>query len=264
MRLFDTHAHLDDGQFREDRDQVVQQARTAGVELIVNVGCDLVSSRQSIALATAYPFIYAAVGIHPHDAANMGSGDWAVLAEMAGHPRVVAIGEIGLDFYRDRSPRPAQREVFSKQLALARRLKKPVIIHDRDAHGEVMDILKRQAGGLTGVLHCFSGSWEMAQFCLRLGFYISIAGPVTYLNSRQLPEIARKVPRDRLLIETDCPYLTPHPWRGKRNDPSFVRLVAEKVAAVRGEDPAELAWQTLVNGCTLFGIPVPGYDPTTI
>lgn len=248
---------MDDKSFARDRDKVLQKARSSGVELIVNVGYDIPSSERSIHLSEKYPFVYAAVGIHPHDASMVTPETYQTLEKMAGHPKVVAIGEMGLDFYRDLSPREVQRQVFSEQLSLARRLQKPVIIHDRDAHGEIMEILKREAQGMTGVLHCFSGSWEMARFCLQLGFYISIAGPVTYTNAKQLLDIAKKVPADRLLVETDSPYLTPHPLRGQRNDSSLVSLVAQKVAELRGQDPEELAYKMLVNGCELFGIEIP-------
>ncbi|MTV48440.1 YchF/TatD family DNA exonuclease [Heliobacillus mobilis] len=257
MRLFDTHAHMDDKSFRDDREEVFAQAREAGVELIVNVGYDIPSSERSIALADQYPFIYAAVGIHPHDAEGVTTETYEQLRAMAAQRKVVAIGEIGLDYYRDLSPRPVQQEVFVRQLHLARELGKPVIIHDRDAHGDVMDTLRCEAQGLEGVLHCFSGSWEMAKFCLDLGFYISLAGPVTYTNARQLLDIAKKVPADRLLVETDSPYLSPHPLRGKRNHSGNVALVAQKVAQLREEDPEELAEQMLRNGCRLFRIPEP-------
>ncbi|MZP29264.1 YchF/TatD family DNA exonuclease [Heliobacterium undosum] len=257
MRLFDTHAHMDDKSFRDDREAVLKQAQAAGVERIVNVGYDIPSSERSVRLADDYPFIYAAVGIHPHDAASVDDDTYKTLEQMAAHPKVVAIGEIGLDYYRDLSPRDRQREVFVDQLALARRLDKPVIIHDRDAHGDIMEILSKEGRGLSGVLHCFSGSGEMAQFCLDLGFYISLAGPVTYTNARGLLDIAKQVPKDRLLVETDAPYLSPHPLRGTRNHSGNVALVAQKVAELRGEDPEELAEQMLRNGCALFRIPFP-------
>ncbi|MBM7866363.1 YchF/TatD family DNA exonuclease [Heliobacterium gestii] len=257
MRLFDTHAHMDDKSFNDDREALLRQAQAAGVERIVNVGYDIPSSERSVQLAEDYPFIYAAVGIHPHDAEGVDEDDYRSLERMAAHPKVVAIGEIGLDYYRDLSPRDCQREVFVNQLALARRLDKPVIIHDRDAHGDIMAILDQEARGLSGVLHCFSGSWEMARFCLDLGFYISLAGPVTYTNARGLLDIARQVPRDRLLVETDSPYLSPHPLRGTRNHSGNVALVAKKVAELRGDDPDELAEQLLHNGCALFRLPFP-------
>ncbi|QGG48682.1 TatD family hydrolase [Heliorestis convoluta] len=254
MRLFDTHAHMDDKSFLHDRDEILQKARKSGVELFMNVGYDLPSSERSIALAEEYSFIYASVGIHPHDAKNVTEDTYLAIEKLAAHEKVVALGEMGLDYYRDLSPREVQQEVFVEQLHLARHLQKPVIIHDRDAHGDIMQLLDQEAKGMRGVLHCFSGSWEMARYCLERDFYISIAGPVTYTNARQLLEIAQKVPIQRLLVETDSPYLSPHPFRGKRNDVSNVALVVQKIAELRQEDPDLLAEQCLRNGCELFGI----------
>lgn len=255
MILFDTHAHLDDEMFNEDRDEMIRRARQAGVVLIVNVGYSLASSRDSISLADRYDMIYAAVGIHPHDAAEAGPGYLEELEEMASHPRVVAIGEIGLDYYRDLSPRPVQRRVFSEQMALAKKLEKPIIIHDRDAHGDMMDILRREKlGPAGGVMHCYSGSWEMARECLSMGFYISIAGPVTYTNAARLKDVAARVPRDRLLIETDAPYLTPAPYRGKRNEPAHVLYTAEEIARLREMEIEDLGKMCAENGRRLFRI----------
>lgn len=255
MILFDTHAHLDDEMFNEDRDEMIRRARQAGVVLIVNVGYSLASSHDSISLADRYDMIYAAVGIHPHDAAEAGPGYLEELEKMASHPRVVAIGEIGLDYYRDLSPRPVQRRVFSEQMALAKKLEKPIIIHDRDAHGDMMDILRREKlGPAGGVMHCYSGSWEMARECLSMGFYISIAGPVTYTNAARLKDVAARVPRDRLLIETDAPYLTPAPYRGKRNEPAHVRYTAEEISRLREMEIEDLGKMCAENGRRLFRI----------
>ncbi|BAF58251.1 Mg-dependent DNase [Pelotomaculum thermopropionicum SI] len=255
MVLFDTHAHLDDRSFEADREEVVRRAREAGVSCIVNVGFDLESSAQSIALAEKYGMVYAAVGVHPHDAGKVKPGYLKELEKMAAHPRVVALGEMGLDFYRDLSPRPAQRRVFQEQMALARKLEKPVIIHDREAHGEIMSILRREGPGPAGgVLHCFSGSWEMARECLAMGFYISIAGPVTFPNAPRLKDIASRVPLDRLLIETDAPYLAPVPHRGRRNEPAYVVFTAEEIARLRGMKTEELARICAENGRKLFRI----------
>ena len=253
MFLTDTHAHLDFPQFDDDREEVIARALAAGVGIIINVGADLASSRRAVALAEAHPQIYAAVGVHPHDAKTLTEEVLTELRELARHPQVVAIGEIGLDFYRDLSPRDVQRQAFERQLALARELDKPVIIHDREAHAEVMDTLRRWQG-LRGVLHCFSGSLEMARRAVELGFYISIAGPVTFKNARRLPEIVRQLPLERLLIETDCPYLAPHPHRGERNEPAYVRLVAEAVAEIKGLPLEEVARVTTANTQTLFGL----------
>jgi len=258
MELIDTHTHLDFPQFDGDREAVIARAREAGVTTIINVGADIESSLASVALAERYPFIYAAVGVHPHDASILDETTLAKLKELARHPKVVAIGEIGLDYYRNLSPRDVQRRVFRLQLKLALDVGKPVIIHDRDAHREVLEILKEVAqkadGRLTGVMHCFSGSPEMAREVLKLGFRISVAGPVTFKNARKLPQIVRELPLDRLLIETDCPYLAPHPYRGKRNEPAYVRLVAEAIAAIKGMPVEEIARATLQNALRLFGI----------
>jgi TatD DNase family protein len=253
--LFDTHAHLDDRKYNEDREEIFERAKVAGVELILNVGFDLPSSKRSIQLAEKYPFIYAGVGIHPHDAASMDEKVYQELEELAQHPRVVAIGEMGLDYYRDLSPRDIQAEVFRRQISLAKKVKKPIIIHDRDAHGDIIQIMKEEkVQEVGGVLHCFSGSWEMAKECLKLNFYISIAGPVTFSNAGKLKEIAAQVPLERLLIETDSPYLTPTPHRGKRNESAYVKHVAEEVAKLRGIAYEELVQATLDNGKRLFKI----------
>jgi TatD DNase family protein len=255
MILFDTHAHLNDTGYNNDRDEMIQRARQAGVVHIVNVGFNLASSRESLKLADRYDLIYAAVGIHPHDAAEAGPGYLEELEKMAAHPRVVAIGEIGLDYYRDLSPRPVQRKVFTEQMALAKKLQKPIIIHDRDAHGELMDILRKERlGPAGGVMHCYSGSREMARECLAMGFYISIAGPVTFSNAARLKEVAAGIPPDRLLIETDAPYLTPAPYRGKRNEPAHVLYTAQEVARLRGMETEDLAKMCTGNGRKLFRI----------
>ncbi|AVX29654.1 TatD DNase family protein [Carboxydocella thermautotrophica] len=256
LKIFDTHAHLDDRKYDQDREEMLQRAREAGVERIVNVGYDLSSSRRSLALAEKYDFIYAAVGIHPHDSATANEDTWKQLLELAAHPKVVALGEMGLDYYRDLSPRPVQQGVFAHQMELAQQVGKPVIIHDRDAHADLLAMVKESRIGEKngGVFHCFSGSWEMAKVCLDLGFYISIAGPVTFHNARKLTEVAAKVPLERLLIETDAPYLTPEPYRGKRNESAYVVWVLRKIAELRQMDPEELAVRTFDNACQLFRI----------
>lgn len=251
--LFDTHAHLDSGQYQDDREEVIARARDAGVGLICNVGYDLPSSRRSIAIARDHEGIYAAVGVHPHDASTLDEGALDALRSLAGDPRVVAIGEIGLDYYRDLSPRKVQKEAFRRQIALARQLKLPIIIHDRDAHQDVMAVLREEgARNAGGIFHCFSGDAAMARECLELGFHIALGGPVTFSNGGRAQEVARVVPPDRLLVETDCPYLAPAPYRGRRNEPAYVRLVAEKIAALRGLDPEELAAGTTENALRLF------------
>lgn len=253
--LFDTHAHLDDEKFNDDRDKVIEQCIESGVELILNAGSNIATSKSSIALAEKYPFIYAAVGVHPHDADKMDDDSIAVIAELAANKKVKAIGEIGLDYYYDFSPREVQKKRFAEQIDLARQLKLPVIIHARDAHGDTMEIFKKSdIQKVGGVLHSFSGSVEMAQECLRLGLYLSISGPVTFSNGKKTVEVVREVPLERLLIETDSPYLTPVPYRGKRNYPGYVRHVAEKIAEIKGITFEEVAQTTLENGKRLFNI----------
>jgi TatD DNase family protein len=255
--LIDTHTHLDFPDFDGDREHVIQQAVAAGVRTIVNVGTDLDSSQAAVALAEAYPQIYAAVGVHPHDAKAMTTEVLDELRALASRPKVVAIGEIGLDFYRDLSPREKQRQAFEQQLALASEVGKPVIIHDREAHKEVMTILRRWAEGCQqsiGVLHCFSGDLAMAKEAIKMGFYISIAGPVTFPNARRLRELVRQLPLEKLLVETDCPYLTPHPHRGKRNEPAYVKLVAQEAAHIKGLTLEEVARVTSDNARALFAL----------
>jgi TatD DNase family protein len=264
MNLIDTHAHLDFGKFDTDREAVIERAQAVGVVAIVNVGADLESSRAAVRLAQEYDMVYAAVGMHPHDAKKLDGAALAELRELAQQPKVVAVGEIGLDFYRDLSPREVQRRAFQAQLAWAAKLGKPVVIHDRDAHDEVMAILADWAAGLKnpllagrlGVLHTFSGDLAMAEQAIDLGCYISISGPVTYQNARQLPDIVRALPLERLLVETDCPFLAPHPHRGKRNEPAYVRLVAERLAEIKDIPFDTLAKATTANAYRLFGLGV--------
>ena len=253
--LFDTHAHYDDEAFDADRDAVLSGLPGRGVSLVLNPGCDLESSRRAVALAAAYPHVYAAVGIHPENCAGYTPADVDILRQLAGQPKVAAIGEIGLDYYwAENPPRELQQQVLRAQLALARELDLPVIIHDREAHADTLAIV-REFPGVTGVFHCFSGSPEMARELLAMGWYLGFDGPVTYKNARRAPEVAAVTPPERMLIETDSPYMTPVPYRGKRNDSGYVRLVAEKLAEWKGLAPEELARITLENGKRLFRIP---------
>ncbi|PLX99321.1 MAG: radical SAM protein [Desulfuromonas sp.] len=254
--LVDSHAHLDGSKFTDDLDQVIQRASENDVEYILTIGCDLESSRKSIDLALRYPNIYASVGIHPHDAANADDKAIEELRQMATSiGKVVAIGETGLDFFRDNAPRPAQREAFRKQVRLARDLKLPLIIHDRDAHDETVAILKdEKASDVGGVLHCFSGNLKMARACIDLGFYISFPGTLTYPKNDELRAIARALPIDVALVETDCPYLAPQKWRGKRNEPAYVRTTAELLAEIKGLTFEDVARVTSLNTHRLFGI----------
>ncbi len=264
MELVDSHTHLDFPEFDPDREEVLKRAWEAGVRLIVNAGTDVSSSLASVSLAENHPFIYASAGLHPHDAGSLDEKNRRTLEEIACHPKVVAIGETGLDYYRNLSPREAQREAFAFHLELARRTGKPLIIHSRDAHQETMDFLRdfvRNPGKLYppyGVMHCFSGSLEMAREAVELGFFISVAGPLTFQNARKLPAIVREIPLDFLLIETDCPYLAPHPFRGRRNEPAYVRLVAEAVAQIKGLSPEEVGRKMLENALKLFRLPAGG------
>ncbi len=253
--LVDTHAHLDSADFKDDREEVISRSLAAGVGAIVTVGIDLDSSRQAIALAQQYPCIYAAVGVHPHGAARLGQDDLAELARLSRDKAVAAIGEIGLDFYRNLSPRDKQKEVFVAQLELARQMDKPVLVHDRLAHVDTMCILRDKGRNLRGVLHCFSGDQGMAVQAAKMGFYISFAGPITFQNARKLQELVRALPLDCMLIETDCPYLAPHPHRGQRNEPAYVRLVAAQIAALKGVPFGQVAEITTANAGRLFGFP---------
>lgn len=253
--IFDSHAHLDDSRYDDDRDEVIERARKAGVELIMNPGADFESSKRAIELSRKYDIIYAAVGVHPHSAKEMDAAMLLSIEEMTSNEKVKAIGEIGLDYYYDFSPKEDQKLWFVEQLRLAKRLGLPVIIHDRDAHQDVMDLLKREQSFDTGVLmHCFSGSAELARQYVQLGAYISIAGPVTFKNSRKLVEVVETTPLDKLLIETDSPYLTPIPFRGKRNESFNVKFVGEKIALIKGLDKNEVFEATTKNAKEFFKI----------
>ncbi|AGK99712.1 TatD family hydrolase [Desulfoscipio gibsoniae] len=253
--LFDTHAHLYDEQFTADLEQVFDRMAQAKVTRVLCVGYDVLSSEKALSMAENRSGVTAAVGVHPHDAEDVAPDYLTRLTDLARHPRVAALGEIGLDYYRDLSPRPVQQRVFREQLALVRELGMPVIIHVRDAFGDLLDILRRDGiSPAGGVMHCFSGSWEIAQQALGMGFYISLAGPVTFKKAPKLKEIAMRVPADRLLIETDCPFLAPEPFRGRRNEPAYVRYVAEHIAMLRDMPLDELAWITTDNAKKLFNV----------
>jgi TatD DNase family protein len=252
--LIDSHAHIYYRDFADDFDAMLARAEAAGVSAILVVGTDLDSSRESVELAEKYPLLYAAVGIHPHDAGQVSDSCYDTIRTLAlSSSKVVAIGEIGLDFYRDRSPRDLQEIVFRRFLQMAAELDKPVIIHDRDAHERVMTILEEEAVR-RGVLHCFSGDVAMATEAATLGFLISIPGTITYPGNHSLREVVRAISIDRMLVETDCPYLTPVPHRGIRNEPAYVRIVAEKLAEVKGLTFEDVARITTKNAGDLFGI----------
>jgi len=253
--LFDSHAHLDASKFDSDRDKVIKRAYDSGVHWIMNPGADYESSVAAVKLSETYDFIYAAVGIHPHDASSVDDMMLSLIKAMARKAKVKAIGEIGLDYHYDFSPRDVQQHWFRKQLQLAKTLNMPVIIHDREANQDVLSILKEESSFDTGVLmHCFSGSAELARQYVKLGAYISIAGPVTFKNARKLAEVVETVPLDKLMIETDSPYLTPVPYRGKRNESSRVRHVCEKIAEIKGLTFEQVAEQTTNNAKKYFGI----------
>ena len=254
VTLFDTHAHYDSHQFDSDRDAVLSALPGQGVELVVNPGCDLASSAKAVELAGQYPFLYAAVGVHPEDCGSWTDGDVDSLRSLAARPKVVAIGEIGLDYYwKENPPRPLQQQVFRAQMTLARELDLPVIVHDRDAHGDCMDIV-REFPEVRGVFHCFSGSVEMAQELVRQGWMISFTGVLTYPNARKAVEAAQAVPLDRLMVETDSPYMAPVPHRGKRNHSGYVVHTCQRLAEIKGIDPEQCSRITLENGRRFFQI----------
>jgi TatD DNase family protein len=256
MRLFDSHAHLHVAEFADDLDAVLDRARAAGVVGMVTIGTDRETNRAAVALAEKHPDIRATVGIHPHDAAEATDADFDEMERLArASSAVVALGEMGLDFFRNLSPPDVQARVLRRQLALARQVAKPVVLHCRDAHAETLAILaEERVADVGGVMHCFSGDVEIARRCLDLGLYLSLAGPVTYKNARALPDVARFAPRDRLVVETDCPFLPPQPHRGRRNEPAYVALTAARVAELRGEDPEVLAMATTDSAARLFNL----------
>ena len=253
--LFDTHVHLNADQFEGDLDEVIERAKEAGVEYMVVVGFDRVTIPKALKIAEENEKIYAAVGWHPVDAIDMTEEDLKWIEQLASHPKVVAIGEMGLDYHWDKSPKDIQKEVFRKQIALAKRVKLPIIIHNREATEDIVQILEEEnAKEVGGIMHCFSSTPEVAERCLNMNFYISLGGPVTFKNAKEPKEVAKAVPLEKLLIETDCPYLAPHPYRGKRNEPAYVKLVAEKIAELKEISLEELGKRTTENAKKLFGI----------
>lgn len=255
MRLIDTHAHLGSDQFDGDRDAVLARARAAGVARVIEIGYSLDTSRAAVALAEARPEVYAVVGVQPN-APEDAAGPWLdELRRLAVHPKVVAIGEIGLDYHWNAAPPAEQERIFRAQLALARELDLPVVIHSRAAQADTVRVLREDARGLAGVMHSFSGGWAYAEGCLELGFHLSFSGPLTFPKAAELHDAAQRAPLARLLAETDSPYLAPHPLRGRRNEPANVRLVAERLAALRGVALDELAGALWANACALFRLP---------
>lgn len=252
-KFVDSHAHLDDERFDEDRDELINSLYENGIETVLNPGADLNTSKAAVELAVKYPFIYAAVGCHPHDSKFMNDDTMNIFREFAKNKKVIGIGEIGLDYYYDNSDRETQRTWFREQIRLAKELDLPYIVHDRDAHEDVFKIMKEEHySGTRGILHCYSSSVEMAREFVKLGFYISLGGPVTFKKAKTPKLVAKEMPIDRLLIETDCPYLTPEPFRGKRNEPKYVKYVAEEIAAIKEVSIDVIAEKTKENFKKLF------------
>ncbi len=252
--IFDTHAHYDDEQFDADRAELLASLPDAGVGLTIDPGCDIETSRRALAIAETYPYVYAAVGYHPENCAPFVPEDLDTLREMARNPKVVAIGEIGLDYHwEENPPKELQQEVFRRQMALAEELDLPVIVHDRDAHADSLAVV-REFPHVRGVFHCYSGSVEMARELWKLGWYVGFDGPLTYKNAKKTVEVAREAPDDRILIETDSPYMAPVPMRGTRNDSRNLAYVAEKLAEIRGTTAEAIIALTMENGRRLFGI----------
>lgn len=253
--LFDTHTHVNAEQFNEDRDEVIQRALEAGVSRMAVVGCDRETIESAIALSEEHDFIYAVVGWHPVDAIDITEEDFQRIEQLAAHPKVIALGEMGLDYHWDKSPKDIQASVFKRQIEIAKRVDLPIVIHNREATEDIIEILKEEAASeVGGIMHCFSSGLDEAKQCLDMNFFISFGGPVTFKNGQLAKEVAKEVPLDRLLIETDCPFLSPHPFRGKRNEPARVKLVAETIAELKGMEFERLAQITSDNANRLFGI----------
>lgn len=253
--LFDSHCHVDDDSYDQDRTELIESLPEKGIDLIMEIGADMDSSRKATVLAKRYSFIYAAVGVHPHDTRSMTEHDIEELALLASEPKVKAIGEIGLDYHYMDTDKLTQKKWFKRQMELTMDLSMPFIIHDRDSHADCLEILRKfDIRRVGGVMHCFSGSVEMAKEVVKMGMVISLGGPVTFKNARHSVDVAREIPLDKILIETDSPYLAPEPLRGKRNSPEYVRYVAEKIAEIKGETFETVANVTKENAMNLFKI----------
>lgn len=252
--MFDSHLHLDDSAFDPDREEVIRRGIESGISFMMNVGVDLETSVASVKLAEKYDRIFAAVGIHPHEVSEAEEEDLETLVELVSHPKVLAWGEIGLDFYREISPPRLQREWFIRQLHIAKRLGVPVIIHCRNAHKEVLEIIKGEAEGIKGVFHCFSGTKEDSRKVLDMGFNISISGAVTFHNARKLLEVVSYVPLDRLMVETDSPYISPEPFRGRRNEPMYLTWITRKIAEIKAISFEEVSRITSENAISSYGL----------
>lgn len=256
MKMFiDTHVHLNADQYEEDLQDVINRALEAKVEKMVVIGFDRKTIERTMELIEQYDFVYGVIGWHPVDAIDCTQEDLEWIEELAAHPKIVGIGETGLDYYWDKSPKDVQQALFRKQIQLAQKINLPIIIHNRDATGDVVNILREEnAASVGGVMHCFSGSVETARECIAMNFMISLGGPVTFKNARLPKEVATEIPLEHLMIETDAPYLAPHPYRGKRNEPAFVPLVAEEIARLKGLTIEEIAQATTDNAKIFFGI----------
>jgi TatD DNase family protein len=255
--LIDSHAHIQGKEYAGEAAAVIERARSAGVEKIIAVGGagDMSSNTEAVALAEAYPNVFATVGMHPHDAKDVGADDLAILKKLAARPKVVAVGETGLDYYYNHSAHDVQRRVFAQFIHMALETDLPLVVHERDGAREAAELLSNEgAGGLRGVIHCFTGTYEAACAYLDLGFYLSFTGIITFKNAEPLRDVVRKVPLDRMLVETDSPYLTPVPHRGRRNEPAYVRFVAETIASLKGIPVEEIARITSANVEALFGV----------
>ena len=252
--FIDSHAHIQLSQFNRDRDAVLKRAYEASVSRILVIGFDMETSLGAVELAAQHTHIYATVGIHPHDAKDLTLDVLKTFRELVTHPKVIALGEIGLDYYRNLSPHPAQKKAFEKQLDLAEELQMPIVIHNRDAYMDILPILEARQGRIRGVLHCFTGDVELMHRSLAIGFHIGLGGIVTYPNAKDVQAVAREVPEDRLLIETDCPWLTPQFRRGKRNEPAYICAVAEKIAELRGTTIETIGETTTKNFQKLFAL----------
>ena len=251
--LIDSHAHLEMAEFKNDLEEVIQRAKESGIEHIFTVGTEKKDWERAIEIADSHPGIYAILGVHPHNAKEIDAGTYPTLRELCRNEKVRAYGEIGLDFFRNHSPREVQIKGFREQIALARDLQLPIVVHDRDAHRETVDILKSEgADQWGGIIHCFSGDYRMAKECLDMGFYISIPGTITFNNASEFREIVKKIPLESLLVETDAPFLTPVPYRGKRNEPGFVRYTAEKIAELKKITLEKVAEITTENALRVF------------
>ncbi|WP_454964810.1 TatD family hydrolase [Filifactor alocis] len=254
MGLFDSHVHLDDSRFDGDREELISSLSEDGIDYVVNIGADLQTSKNSIELSEKYSFVYATVGVHPHEVESMTEDDIDLLRELSTHDKVVAIGEIGLDYYYDNSPRELQKKWFIRQIELANECNLPIVIHSRDAVQDTYDILEQHNRSSRLLIHCFSQSLEMAKKYVNMGAFIALGGAITFKNAKHLLDVVKFIPMEHLLLETDCPYLTPEPFRGKRNDPSKVRFVAQKIAELKNIDFTEVVDRTNYNARMFYGI----------